>query len=147
MSNRNQAARCLRVLSRIAPPLACLGTMFLFVPAHAQSDPPREAPARKLPTPTTVSPQMQRQIAAPLNPAWNFSAKTAEEWKAQAERTAAAGAKGLPALRDEMRVKSEPIAIGGVKAFMLTPETIAPENRNRLLIHVHGGGAALADLR
>ena len=82
---------------------------------------------------------MQQQIAAPLNPAWNFSAKTAAKWKTNAERVAPAGAKGLPLLREEMRVKSELMMIDGVKAFMLTPEVIAPENRNRLLIHVHGG--------
>src|ERR1700736_1417143 len=34
----------------------------------------------------------------------------------------------------------EPTVIGGVKAFILTPKEIPPENRNRLLIHVHGGG-------
>ena len=34
----------------------------------------------------------------------------------------------------------EPTVIGGVKAFILTPKEIRPENRNRLLIHVHGGG-------
>jgi len=30
--------------------------------------------------------------------------------------------------------------IGGVKAYVLTPETIPETNRNRLLVHVHGGG-------
>jgi monoterpene epsilon-lactone hydrolase len=34
----------------------------------------------------------------------------------------------------------QPAVIGGVKAFILTPRTIPPENRNRLLVHVHGGG-------
>jgi epsilon-lactone hydrolase len=27
----------------------------------------------------------------------------------------------------------------GVKVFIVTPDEIPPENRNRLLIHVHGG--------
>ena len=31
------------------------------------------------------------------------------------------------------------MTIGGVKAYMVTPRNIPPENRNRLLIHVHGG--------
>ena len=34
----------------------------------------------------------------------------------------------------------EPTVIGGVKAFIRHPEEIKPENRNRLLVHVHGGG-------
>jgi acetyl esterase/lipase len=31
------------------------------------------------------------------------------------------------------------MTIDGVKAYMLTPEVIPSENRNRLLVHVHGG--------
>jgi monoterpene epsilon-lactone hydrolase len=32
---------------------------------------PREVPARTLPVPSTVSPQMQKLIAAPLQQNWN----------------------------------------------------------------------------
>jgi monoterpene epsilon-lactone hydrolase len=32
-----------------------------------------------------------------------------------------------------------PTVIDGVRAYIVTPETIAPENRNRQLIHMHGG--------
>jgi len=52
---------------------------------------------------------------------------------------AAAAARALPAVRETLQVKLEPLTIDGVKAYQLTPATIAPENRNRLLIHVHGG--------
>ena len=45
----------------------------------------------------------------------------------------------LPALREALHVKVEPTTIDGVKVYMATPETIPPENRNRLLLHVHGG--------
>ena len=45
----------------------------------------------------------------------------------------------LPALGEQLHVKSEPTTIDGVGAFIITPEVIPPENRNRLLIHVHGG--------
>ena len=38
-------------------------------------------PARKLPVPETVSPQVQKLIAAPLRPDWNVLPKTGEEWK------------------------------------------------------------------
>ena len=34
----------------------------------------------------------------------------------------------------------EPTVVGGVNAFILTPKEIPPANRNRLLVHVHGGG-------
>ena len=52
---------------------------------------------------------------------------------------AAAAARALPAVRETLQVKLELLTIDGVKAYQLTPATIAPENRNRLLIHVHGG--------
>ena len=96
-------------------------------------------PARTIPVPDTVSPQIQKLIAAPLPPNWNVFPKTPEEWKQQVDAGAAAAMQTLPALRKELGVKVEPMTIGGVKAFMVTPQNIPPENRNRLLIHVHGG--------
>jgi len=36
-------------------------------------------------------------------------------------------------------VKTEAITVNGVNAFMVTPQVIPPENRNRLLVHMHGG--------
>ena len=108
--------------------------------ASAQGTPPgREVPARMLPVPTTVSPQMQKIIGTPINPNWKVIPQTPEEWKAQVAKAAAAVVKGLPALRDALKVSIEPMTIDGVKAFMLTPAVIPPQNRNRLLIHVHGG--------
>jgi monoterpene epsilon-lactone hydrolase len=82
---------------------------------------------------------MQKLIAAPLNPRWNVIPKTAEEWKALVNALAAATLQTLPALREELHVKVEPLTIDGVKAYMVTPENIPPENQDRLLVHVHGG--------
>ena len=82
---------------------------------------------------------MQKLIAAPLSPTWNVIPTTAEEWKAQVATGAAAALRALPPLREALRVKVEPSTIDGVKVHIVTPETIAPENRNRLLVHVHGG--------
>jgi acetyl esterase/lipase len=42
-------------------------------------------------------------------------------------------------LREQLGVSVEPTTIDGVKAYIVAPETIPPENRNRLLVHVHGG--------
>jgi len=99
----------------------------------------REVPARLLPVPTTVSPQMQKIIGAPISPTWKDFPKTAEDWKAQVDAAATASARALPAMREALAVKLEPLTIDGVKAYALTPAVIPPENRNRLLIHVHGG--------
>jgi epsilon-lactone hydrolase len=100
---------------------------------------PRSVPARTIPVPDTVSPQMQKLIAAPLNPTWNVIPKTAAEWKEQVNAGAAAAMQALPALRQKLAVKVEPVTVGGVNAYMVTPRSIPPENLNRLLIHVHGG--------
>ena len=111
------------------------------IPAAAQPPVPgpRELPARSIPVPDTVSPQMQKLIAAPLTPAWNVIPKTTEEWRAQVKAGAEAAMRVLPALREALHVKVEPGVIDGVKVHMVTPQVVAPENRNRLLIHVHGG--------
>ena len=99
----------------------------------------REVPARRLPVPDTVSPQMQKIIGAPIPATWNVYPKTPEEWKAQVAKAAENAAKALPAMRGALKVGIEPMTIDGVKAFMLTPAVIPAQNRNRLLIHFHGG--------
>jgi len=107
-------------------------------PAAAQT-PPREVPARTIPVPETVSPQMQKLIAAPLTPTWNVIPTTPEEWKAQVNTVTVATLQALPALREALHVEVEPTTIDGVKVYTVTPDTIPPENRDRLLVHVHGG--------
>jgi acetyl esterase/lipase len=107
--------------------------------AAAQTPPPREVPARTIPVPETVSPQMQKLIAAPLTPTWNVIPTTPEGWNAQVNSVTIATRQALPTLREALHVKVEPTTIDGVKVYMATPETIPPENRNRLLVHVHGG--------
>jgi epsilon-lactone hydrolase len=107
--------------------------------AIAQAPPSRDLPARAIPVPTTVSPQMQKLIAAPLTPTWNVIPQTAQGWKEQVDAAAAATVQTLPALREQLHVKVEPLLIGGVKAYLVTPRDLPAENRNRLLIHVHGG--------
>jgi monoterpene epsilon-lactone hydrolase len=96
-------------------------------------------PARMVPVPSTVSPQMAKIIGAPLRTNWNVLPKTGEEWKTVAEAGAAATIKNIPGMTERLHVKIEKTMIDGVRAFIVTPDVIAPENRNRLLIHVHGG--------
>jgi len=56
-----------------------------------------------------------------------------------ADAGAATLAKLVPGMLERLHVKVERTTIDGVRAFILTPETIPPENRDRLLVHVHGG--------
>jgi epsilon-lactone hydrolase len=102
---------------------------------------PRTVPGRTIPVPGTVSPQLQATIAAPFRiPAWDADPKSAAEWKALISKLADAGAATRREAREKLGVTLEPTVIGGVKAFIVTPKEIAPENRNRLLVNVHGGG-------
>src|SRR5262249_27524754 len=92
--------------------------------------------ARTLPVPEHISPAMQALVGAPLSPTWNVVPKTTDEWKAL---SAPAANRTLPALRERFGVTSESIVVGGVPASMVPPRTFPPENRDRLLVHVHGG--------
>jgi acetyl esterase/lipase len=118
------------------PVAMLLCAAMVLTTAHAQT---LDVPARSVPVPTTVSPQMAKIIGAPLRTNWNLLPKTGEEWKPVADAGAAGTIKNVPGMMERLRVKVEKTTIDGVRAFILTPEVIAPENRNRLLIHVHGG--------
>jgi len=98
-----------------------------------------DVPARSVPVPSTVSPQMAKIIGLPLRTNWNLLPKTGDEWKPVADAGAAGTIKNLPGMMERLHVKVEKTTIDGVRAFIVTPEVIAPENKNRLLIHVHGG--------
>ncbi len=100
---------------------------------------PLQVPARSLPVPTDVSPEMQKLIGAPLNPVWNVLWKTGEEWRAAANVQAAKTVAGLPAIRQRLHVSVQAGTMDGVKVYTVTPEVIPPGHRDKLLIHVHGG--------
>lgn len=101
--------------------------------------PPRDVPARSLPVPGDVSPEAQALIALPLRQNWDRPPSTPEGWRALAEAGAAALAPNVPGMLERLHVKVERAVMDGVKVFVLTPDAIPPENRNRLLVHVHGG--------
>src|SRR3954467_11357259 len=98
-----------------------------------------QVPARALPVPTDVSPEMQRIIAAPRNSAWNVLWKTGEEWRAAANKRAQGTLQIIGAVRGRLHVASKSETMGGQKVYVITPDVIPPEHRDKLLIHVHGG--------
>lgn len=124
--------------------LKALGGLAVFsfaTVAQAQTPAPGtlQVPAKTLSAPTDVSPQLQKIIGAPLRTNWDIRPKTGEEWKPVAEAGAAALVKNVPGMLERLKVKVEKTTIDGVRAFIVTPETIAPENANRQLIHMRGG--------
>lgn len=111
----------------------------LSVLADAQSLPSRDLPARKIPVPATVSPELQKIIA----PAWKGNndalSFTPEQWKAFQKRADDGRAKALQPVKRRLHVTVEVQKIAGVRVYRVKPEAVAPENRTRLLVHVHGG--------
>ncbi len=82
---------------------------------------------------------MQTLIGAPFRPSWNMRPATEEAWKALVASLASPVVARLPDLCARLRVRFEKTTVGGARAFAVTPEALAPRNRGRLLIHIHGG--------
>jgi acetyl esterase/lipase len=111
-------------------------------PSSAADGPPypaREVPARVIPVPTTVSPQMQKIIAQPPGDRWKDAPKTPAEWKALVEADAKETVSRLPRLRESLGVSIQPTTLAGVEAFILTPKSIPAHRRDWVLLHFHGG--------
>jgi epsilon-lactone hydrolase len=124
--------------------LACLSfcvaaaAPFVGLAQTAQGD-TLQLPAKSVPVPSTVSPQLAKIVGMPLRNGWDVLPKTGEEWVPIVQATAAATLKNLPGMQERLHVKVEKTTIDGVRAFIVTPETIAPQNQNRVLLHMHGG--------
>jgi monoterpene epsilon-lactone hydrolase len=100
---------------------------------------PRDVPAKTIPVPSSVSTQIQALIAAPLRPGWNVLPESPDQWRATVAAGADATMRLLPGMRERLHVSVSATIIAGVHAFLVTPEIVPPENRDRLLVHVHGG--------
>jgi acetyl esterase/lipase len=64
---------------------------------------------------------------------------TSDEWKSLQKRRDEGAAKALQPIKQKFHVSVEEEKIAGVRVYRVKPQAIAPENRNRLLVHVHGG--------
>jgi monoterpene epsilon-lactone hydrolase len=128
--------------------LAPLAALLPFAARGDDAKPPafagsRQLPARNLPVPDTVSYALQSRIAAPYPTGWDVIPRTPAEWKQMAARSSAEVLPNLPALRERLGVRVESAKIAGVPVFVVTPNELPASNRERLLVHVHGGGYVL----
>jgi acetyl esterase/lipase len=102
----------------------------------------RLVPQRIVPVPTTVSPELQRAIAQPLEPRERFSStvpKSVGEWRELQAKTEEKAAEEVRQWIERYRVKVENRAIAGVNVFVVAPESIPERSRNRIFLHLHGG--------
>jgi acetyl esterase/lipase len=79
-----------------------------------------------------------------IDPAWSGDTGTVvmtkEQWKASLHEGDEIEAKRVDPLLQKFHVTLEQLTIAGVPVYKVKPATIASENRDRLLLHVHGGG-------
>jgi epsilon-lactone hydrolase len=103
---------------------------------------PRTVPGRVIPVPTaTVSPELATAIAQPYRaPAWNANPPNAAAWTKLVNQLAAQAAAAQPGWREKLGVTMTKGVMGGVPVFILEPKEMPPENRNRVLLNLHGGG-------
>jgi monoterpene epsilon-lactone hydrolase len=101
----------------------------------------RHVPERDIPVPVEgVSPQEQALIGSPYIPIFNIYSKNANEWKELVNKYSPDSIAELTSLKKKFEVTITPTSIAGVKAFIVVPARIPAKNKNRLLVHVHGGG-------
>jgi monoterpene epsilon-lactone hydrolase len=91
--------------------------------APATAEASRTIPARVLPVPTTVSPQLQAHIGAPYPPGWDAIPRDVAAWRELQARSAQEVAPYLPAIVERLGVAAEPGRIAGVNVFHVTPST------------------------
>ena len=125
--------------------VALVGCAFLcltattWLPAWGEEDVASlTVPARKIPVPNTVSPELQKFIAAPV-PGVAPLPTTADAWRELQRARDALGAKRARALAKSLGATIEKAQVGGVRCYRVTPREVAAEHEKRLLVHVHGG--------
>lgn len=99
----------------------------------------RKVPAKTIPVPNTVSPELQQIIAQPLRSGWSTPPTTAEGWKQLAESIRAGAVANVEGMRDRLKVRVEPGTMAGVRIYTVTPDKILPDNRDRVLVQIRGG--------
>ena len=114
----------------------------LIEQSFAQTAPTRTIPARTVPMPTTVSPELQKIIALPCKGKASPPPRTREEWDALIRSDDAGGDKAVDNLANKLHVTVQEGRLGGVTIYDVKPDSIADENRRRVLMHVHGGSYA-----
>lgn len=103
----------------------------------------RVIPAHPLPVPDTVSEAMKGVVGAPLPESWNVVPKTAQAWRDLAAASGEGAGPVLAEIREKLGVRLEVATLAGVRVYISTPVDMPERNRDRVLMHLHGGGYVL----
>ena len=114
-------------------------------PAAARSGTPtaREIPAHPLPLPDTVSAEMEPVVGADLPANWSYVPDSAEAWRKMQQASTEGAGPILEEIQQKLGVTVTPREIAGVPCFVSMPNTLIERNRDRMLMHLHGGGYVL----
>jgi monoterpene epsilon-lactone hydrolase len=96
-------------------------------------------PNRVIPVPDTVSPALQKLIGQRPDEATLQIPQTSEEWRALIAQMGSSSREIISKARDKFGVIVEPKVIGGVNCYFVKPNVAKSENRDRLLLGLHGG--------
>jgi epsilon-lactone hydrolase len=107
--------------------------------APRQSLPPLTVPARVLSVPDTVSLEMQKLIAQPMR----VLPANPQDWTRMNAQLEESASQKVADLGKQYGVTVSQQVVGGVPCYVATPNAIAPGNRNRLILALHGGGGVL----
>ena len=118
--------------------IRCGVAVLLYPLALIAQDGVLSVPAKEVPLPTTVSPQLRNLIGQPVPPIASIP-KNADEWRELQRNEDAEAAKISQAAAAFVGAEVEATKVGGVSCFRVTPKEVAAENKNRLIVHVHGG--------
>lgn len=97
-----------------------LGAIMVLAAAAAIAQ-ERTVPARLLPVPTDVSPQMQALASRPIPPNFDVVPKTLEEWVALQQAYNNSLEQALPGQEQRLRVTVEESRMAGVTVYAVTP--------------------------
>lgn len=101
---------------------------------------PRHVPAKILPAPAGISPELKKDIEAPYNsPRWyGDHASTVAEWQSMIDRSTAATLKVVPVLRKALDVSVREESMRGVPVYEIRPACY--RDNGKVVLYIHGGG-------
>lgn len=100
----------------------------------------RHVPAKVLPVPTGVSPELKKDIEAGYNsPRWyGDNAETPAQWQSMIDRSTAATLKVVPEIQKALGVSLREGNMGGVPVFEVKPAGY--RDNGKVVLFIHGGG-------
>ena len=101
---------------------------------------PRSVPVKAIPVPDDLDAASAALVAAPYSSFWNLNPPDDDGWRTIVTRAAEAAIPKLAQQRAALGVSIAPTTLGGVKAYILTPNVMLPSHRNQIVFHIHGGG-------